>query len=115
APPPLPPSLTTTGPSAIQVLAPFCCSGTVYTQARQARTALCANGCFVWAAIGLALCIVVGTAAGIKSKRAGSNFFESEVYGMTAATHRRFVWVTLPFAALFAASYVFARIPVVPL
>lgn len=68
----------------------------------------------MWNGVGLALCAVVIVIALFKSKRAGG-YYEREVYGMTARTHRAYASLSALFAAAFAASFFWSVIPAVPL
>jgi hypothetical protein len=69
----------------------------------------------MWSAAGLVLCVVVIVVSARKSKRAQGGYYEREVYGMTARTHRAYAAVSAIFAALFAASFAVSSIPVIPL
>jgi hypothetical protein len=69
----------------------------------------------VWSSAGLVLCCVVITVALFKSKRGSAGFYEAEVYGMTARTHRAYVGLSAIFAGLFIAAYFASGIPVIPL
>jgi hypothetical protein len=53
---------------------------------------------------GVALALLVSTAAWRQSRCAGG-FYDREVYGMTAATHRRYAVASLLCAAFFATTY----------
>jgi uncharacterized membrane protein len=68
----------------------------------------------MWSAIGIILCVVVTIVALAKSKRAQGSYYEREVYGMTARTHRAYASLSVIFAALFVAS-LFAPLPTIPL
>ena len=63
---------------------------------------------------GLALALFVAVFALWRSKRTGKNYYETSVYGMTAATHQKYAIVSLLFFALFCAALYVAFIPVVP-
>lgn len=69
----------------------------------------------MWSAVGLVLCAVVIVVSALKSKRGSAGYYESEVYGMTARTHRRYLWLSGAFAGVFAASLFISSIPVIPL
>ena len=69
----------------------------------------------MWSGAGLALCGIVIAVALMKSRRASGSYYEREVYGMTARTHRAYASLSALFAALFAASFFTGVIPVVPL
>ncbi len=58
---------------------------------------------------GMALALCVAAIAWRRSRGAGG-FYDRLVYGMEAATHRRYALTSLAFAAYFAATYV-ARAP----
>jgi hypothetical protein len=53
---------------------------------------------------GLVLALCVAAIAWRRSRSAGG-FYDREVYGMQAGTHRRYAIASLAFAALFAAAY----------
>jgi hypothetical protein len=113
APPPSP-SLTTTGPSAIQVLAPFRLLRPVIPTPGK-RTHIGVESLFaMWAALGLVLALFTAVFAYIRSKRGSSNFYESDVYGMTSQIHIRYAVVSLLFGAAFVAALFIPAIPAVP-
>lgn len=64
---------------------------------------------------GLVLALFVALFALWRSVRAGENYYETHVYGMTTATHRRYAAVSLLFVALFCAASFVASLPAVPL
>ncbi len=53
---------------------------------------------------GMALALCVAAIAWRRSRGAGG-FYDREVYGMQAATHRRYAIASLAFAAFFGATY----------
>ncbi len=55
----------------------------------------------MWSWLGACLCLVLAAAAWFRS-RSGGGYYDATVYGMTAATHRRYAIVALGLAALFA-------------
>ena len=57
-----------------------------------------------WSLVGLTLALGVAAIAWQRSRLAGG-FYDREVYGMSAAAHRRYAMVSLSFAAYFAAAY----------
>ena len=65
--------------------------------------------------MGLVLCAIVIAVAFLKSRRADGSYYEREVYGMTARTHRAYAWLSALFAAVFAVAFFLSFIPVVPL
>lgn len=69
----------------------------------------------MWNAVGLALCCIVITVAWFKSRRTGGGFYASEVYGMTARTHRAYAGLSALFALLFIAGLFAAAVPAIPL
>ncbi len=69
----------------------------------------------MWSAVGLVLCMLLIAVALRKSKRTRGSYYEREVYGMTARTHRAYIVLSVVFLALFAASYFAGGIPAVPL
>lgn len=85
-----------------------------YTQARQAFIGREGRAA-MWAGIGLGCALCTASLAFWRSARAGTNFYESDVYGMTRHSHRVYALVCLVFAACFAASLFIAGIPVVPI
>lgn len=69
----------------------------------------------MWSGVGLVLCVIVIAVALVKSRRTSGSYYESEVYGMTARTHRAYASLSALFAAAFAASLFVSVIPAVPL
>jgi hypothetical protein len=69
----------------------------------------------MWAAIGLALSAFTAIFAFYRAEFVRANYYAAEVYGMTAAIHRRYALTSLGFAAAFCASFVAPVIPTVPL
>ena len=69
----------------------------------------------MWAALGLALSAANAVFAWRRSGRAPANFYESDVYGMTPQTHRRYAAAAAFFALTFAAALFVKAIPAVPL
>lgn len=69
----------------------------------------------MWSSVGLALCAVVLAVAFVKSKRRRGSYYESEVYGMTARSHRAYIALSGVFAALFTAAFFTVDVPVIPL
>ena len=57
-----------------------------------------------WSLIGLTAALAVGAAAWLRS-RAPGGFYDRDVYGMTARTHRRYCAISLAFALYFALTY----------
>ena len=114
APPPESLSCTTTGPSAIRVLAPFCCSAAVIPSGGK-PTRASGEGPPMWAACGLVLALFSGLFAWSRSKRPTENYYAGEVYGINRATHRRYAYAAAAFCAVFAAALVVHQIPTVPL
>jgi hypothetical protein len=58
----------------------------------------------------------VGGCLGLRRSRSSeASFYEREVYGVSAVSHRRFAWMSLAFVALFAASAWSAHLPAVPM
>lgn len=64
---------------------------------------------------GLMLAVIIAVFALWRSTRTGVNYYETHVYGMTAATHRRYAAVSLLFAALFCTALFVTALPAVPL
>jgi hypothetical protein len=58
----------------------------------------------IYSIAGIALALGVSAIAWRRSRSAGG-FYDREVYGMQAATHRRYAIASLAFAAFFAATY----------
>ena len=58
----------------------------------------------IYSIAGIALALGVSAVAWRRS-RSGGGFYDREVYGMEAATHRRYAIASLAFAAFFAAAY----------
>ncbi len=69
----------------------------------------------MWAGIGLTLSLFTAAFAGWRSLRGSGNFYSADVYGMTAAVHRRYAGVSLLFAAVFLAAIFVHTVPAVPL
>lgn len=69
----------------------------------------------MWSGVGLVLCAIVIAVALLKSRRGNGSYYEHEVYGMTARTHRAYASLSALFAAAFAASFLVSVIPAVPL
>jgi hypothetical protein len=69
----------------------------------------------MWAALGLALSVFTAIFALQRAKRVRSNYYAAEVYGMTAAVHRRYAVISLIFGAAFVAAFFAPIIPTVPL
>jgi len=69
----------------------------------------------MWNSAGLLLCGIVITVAALKSKHGKAGYYEREVYGMTARTHRAYAALSLAFCGLFTAGYFVSGIPVIPL
>ncbi|HKU66667.1 MAG TPA: hypothetical protein VJP85_02725 [Candidatus Baltobacteraceae bacterium] len=69
----------------------------------------------MWSAAGIVLCAIVTAVAAVRSKRGNAGYYEGEVYGMTARTHRVYIVLSAIFGALFAAAYFASGIPVIPL
>lgn len=65
--------------------------------------------------VGLLLALFVVVFAWWRSARVSANYYETQVYGMTPQTHRRYAIVSLVFAAFFAAAFFVSALPVVPL
>jgi len=65
------------------------------------------------AIIGLVLALG-GAALGLARSRAVGGYYESDVYGMTAVSHRRFATASLLFAGAFALLGAFPIVPVFP-
>jgi hypothetical protein len=59
----------------------------------------------VWSLAGLTLSLAMLLLAWHRSRRAGG-YYDAQVYGMTARTHRAFAFVASAFAAYFAAALV---------
>lgn len=68
----------------------------------------------MWGALGLFLALFTAVFAYFRSRRAPSNFYEADVYGMTPALHIRYAFVSLLFAVTFAVSLFMPSIPSVP-
>lgn len=80
------------------------------------RLSLCAaNGCGMWSAIGLVLALLLTGAAWRQSRRRPANFYETETYGMTRVTHRRYAAAGCAFAALFLIALAAPILPAVPI
>lgn len=74
------------------------------------------NGMNGWALAGTALAGMLAAGAWLRSRAPAGNFYETEVYGLTRRTHRRYALVCLAFCGAFAAGLAgVAVIPVVPL
>ena len=59
----------------------------------------------MWSAAGLVLTLIVGIRAWVLARTPGSNFYAVQLYGMTAATYRRYAAISAAFAAAFLASF----------
>jgi hypothetical protein len=57
-----------------------------------------------WSLVGLTLALAVAATAWRRGRLDGG-FYDRDVYGMNALTHRRYAIVSLSFAAYFAAAY----------
>ena len=68
----------------------------------------------MWAALGLFLALFTAVFAYVRSRHGPSNYYESDVYGMTPVLHIRYALVSLLFAAAFAAALFIPAIPGVP-
>lgn len=69
----------------------------------------------MWSGVGLALCCILTGVAWFKSKRGSENYYERDLYGMTARTHRAYAGLSALFAALFIAAFFVPALPAVPL
>ena len=69
----------------------------------------------MYATLGLGLSLIVITVALLRSNNRRANYYERDVYAMTARTHRAYIGVSLLFTALFAAALVTTGLPTVPL
>ncbi len=69
----------------------------------------------MWDVLGLAAAAATACFAWFCSTRTASNYYEGEVYGMTAHTHRVYALTSAAFTVLFAAALALASIPTVPL
>jgi hypothetical protein len=58
----------------------------------------------MWSLIGLALALGVAAAAWRRSRSPGG-FYDRAIYAMDSRAHQRYGWVSLAFAAYFAAAY----------
>ena len=58
----------------------------------------------MWSLVGIALALAVAAAAWQRS-RAGGGFYDREIYGMDAASHRRYAILSMLFAGFFAIAY----------
>ena len=68
----------------------------------------------MWAVIGLIFALG-GAALGLARSRSNAQgYYESQVYTMTAVSHRRFATASLGFAAAFALLGAFPLVPVFP-
>jgi hypothetical protein len=65
--------------------------------------------------VGLLLAVFVAGFAWWRSGRVSTNYYETQVYGMTPRTHRLYAIVSLVFAAVFAGAFFVSVLPVVPL
>ncbi|HET9096152.1 MAG TPA: hypothetical protein VFN37_05795 [Candidatus Baltobacteraceae bacterium] len=86
-----------------------------YTHPRQALKQFVTKVIFMWSGVGLVLCAIVIAVAIFKSRRGSGSYYEREVYGMTARTHRAYASLSALFAAAFAAAFFTSAIPAVPL
>lgn len=59
----------------------------------------------MWNLGGLAIAVSIAALAWYRSRRTGG-FYDADVYGMTAITHRRYTLTSLAFACFFAAAFV---------
>jgi hypothetical protein len=57
----------------------------------------------IWSLAGLVLAVAIALCAWYRSRMKGG-FYDAQVYGMTAASHRRYAVVSLAFAAYFAST-----------
>lgn len=64
---------------------------------------------------GLVLSLFVAIFAAFKSRRAATNYYAANVYGMTPHSHRVYAAVSAVFAGLFAYSLAAPWVPAVPL
>jgi len=58
----------------------------------------------MWAYSGIVLALLLAAYAARRSKSASAGYYESEVYGMDASTHRKWAFAALGFALLFLIS-----------
>ena len=68
-----------------------------------------------WAFIGIGVSLAAGLFAFARARRETRSFYEFDVYGMTARSHRRFALLSLAFAAAFSVRLLWARMPDVAL
>jgi hypothetical protein len=59
-----------------------------------------------WSVAGLGLALAVGAIA-LRCSRSPGGFYDRGVYGMSAASHRRYATISLAFAVYFAATFAF--------
>jgi len=64
-----------------------------------------------WAFIGIGVSLAAGLFAFARARRETRSFYEFDVYGMTARSHRRFALLSLAFAAAFSVRLLWARMP----
>lgn len=57
---------------------------------------------------------LAGAALGLSRSRSGGGYYESDVYAMTAISHRRFATASLLFAGAFALIGAFPLVPAFP-
>jgi hypothetical protein len=60
----------------------------------------------IWSLAGLALALLIAAVALLRS-RAPGGFYDRETYAMDRSSHRRYAIVSLLFAGVFAAAYLF--------
>jgi len=58
----------------------------------------------MWNLIGVVAALALAALAWRRSRTPAGGFYDQEVYGMSAATHRRYAVTCLAFAAFFAAA-----------
>ena len=69
----------------------------------------------MWSATGLAVALTVGAMALMRLRARSGNFYETELYGISASTYRRYALVSGIFALSFLASFFWSAVPPVPL
>jgi hypothetical protein len=86
-----------------------------YTHDRQALKHRRRTAVIMWSFAGLVLCAIAISVAAVKSRRGTGSYYEGEVYGMTARTHRAYLSLSVLFALAFVAALFTSVIPAVPL
>jgi hypothetical protein len=68
----------------------------------------------MWAIVGLVLAMAGAVYGEVRSRSREPGYYESQVYEMTALSHRRFAIASIAFAGAFALVFAIPVVPVLP-